>query len=246
MDPTGKREPQQIILGDEGGQWESFAYDVRDGESPHFFVTEDNIYGALARFSPDNPNWNHPWEILHAQGRKRYLMLFPNDIGDAGEFRWTASKLRARSNAQNHYPNSEGIDVQGNQLFFVCKNIKMLFTLNLDDMTYTRKSTLFGLFDNTPDQIERILEGESDLLYFTEEGGPNAGIHARDSDGSFFTILESHTYSDETTGLSWSPDGRFMYVAYQGNGLLFSIWRQDGAPFHQKSLDVKYHQTAAT
>jgi hypothetical protein len=112
---------------------------------------------------------------------------------------------------------------------------------NSDRGTYTRMSTVYGLFDGAPDQVERILEGSSDMLYFTEEGGKDAGVHARDQNGHFFTILESPVYNDKTTGLSWSPDGRTMYIAYQFTGLLFAIWRQDGAPFHQSQLDVKLH-----
>lgn len=71
-----------------------------------------------------------------------------------------------------------------------------------------------------------------------------AGIHARDNMGRFYTIFESPTYSDETTGLAFSPDGRFMYTAYQNEGVLYAIWRTDGYPFHASHLDVKFHQTS--
>ena len=77
--------------------------------------------------------------------------------------------------------------------------------------------------------------------FFTEEGGQDPGIHGRDSNGNFFTVLESPMYEDETTGLSFSPDAKHMYVAYQVTGTLFDISRLDGLPFHAKSLNVKYH-----
>jgi hypothetical protein len=32
-----------------------------------------------------------------------------------------------------------------------------------------------------------------------------------------------------------------MYVAYQDNGVLFDVTREDGLAFDAKSLDVKYH-----
>jgi hypothetical protein len=60
--------------------------------------------------------------------------------------------------------------------------------------------------------------------------------------GRFYTILESPNYKDETSGLSFSPDGRFLIVAYQENGFLFQVWRNDGHPFHAAHLDVKYHR----
>ena len=117
----------------------------------------------------------------------------------------------------------------------------MIYTLNLDDNTWFRESTVSGLFDGHPDQLARILQNPRDLLYFTEEGGRDAGIHARDEQARFYTIMESPHYPGETSGLSLSPDGRFMYVAYQDVGKLFCLWRRDGLPFGAEHLDVKFH-----
>ena len=85
-------------------------------------------------------------------------------------------------------------------------------------------------------------------LCFTskQEGGKNAGIHARDSQGRFFTILESPVYEDESTGLAFSPDGLHLYVAYQRNGVLLDVWRKDKQPFTTKTLNIKYHNTGVT
>ena len=41
--------------------------------------------------------------------------------------------------------------------------------------------------------------------------------------------------------LAFSPDAKHMYIAYQKNGKLFDIYRQDGRPFNGRRLDVKYH-----
>eukprot|EP00980_Cylindrotheca_fusiformis_P005677 scaffold1184_cov132-Cylindrotheca_fusiformis.AAC.98 len=241
VDPTGERPPQKLTLGSDGGNFESFAYDIRDRNHPRFFVTEDYRKGPLRRFIPRNPNWDDPWTMLHGSGKVEYLVLSPEGSGKKGTYEWTTNKERARNNAEKYYRNSEGIDVKGSDLYFVCKEKKHLFILDLNRKTYTRQSTKSGLFDGAPDQVERILEGKSEMLYFTEEGGKDAGVHARDHNGRFFTILESPVYNDETTGLSFSPDGRFMYIAYQVNGLLFCIWRRDGASFHERQLDVKSH-----
>ena len=57
-------------------------------------------------------------------------------------------------------------------------------------------------------------------------------------------------YQSETTGLSFSPDMKHMYVALQGGaegsswphpGVIFDIYRLDGHPFGGRSLDIKYH-----
>ena len=79
-----------------------------------------------------------------------------------------------------------------------------------------------------------------------QEGGKNAGIHARDAQGRFFTILESPVYEDESTGLAFSPDGLHLYVAYQRNGVLLDVWRKDKQPFTTKTLNIKYHNTGVT
>eukprot|EP00934_Nitzschia_sp_Nitz4_P006367 Nitzschia sp. Nitz4//scaffold69_size99277//96853//98628//NITZ4_004653-RA/size99277-processed-gene-0.46-mRNA-1//-1//CDS//3329556775//6357//frame0 len=241
VDPTGEREPEVMTMGSEGGRWESFAYDIRDLTTPRFFVTEDHKKGALRRYTPENPDWEDPWSMLHGDGVTQYLVLSPNATENGGTYEWSDHLDVAKGNARRYYPESEGIDVYKNELYFVCKKIKRMFVLNLDSNTYHSQSTVSGLFDGQPDQLQRVLGDSTDLLYFTEEGGVDAGIHARDANGQFYSILESPVYVDETTGLSFSPDGKFMYTAYQDNGLLFAIWRKDGLPFNEAHLDVKIH-----
>lgn len=243
VDPSGEREPQVMTMGSNGGQWESFAFDIRNKQNPSFFVTEDARQGAMLRFIPDSPDWSKPWEMLHGNGTIDYLMLVPNATNDGGMFTWTTDEREAKINAAKYYPFSEGIDVSGNTLFFVCKNIKMLFVLDLDVGSYYRQTTTHGLFDGQPDQVKTLITPTKELLYFTEEAGENPGIHGRDSLGNYFTVAESHSYQDETTGLAFSPDGMFMYVAYQGTGILFAMWRKDNLPFNAAHLDIKYHSS---
>ena len=139
------------------------------------------------------------------------------------------------------FPNVEGIDVSDGELFFVSKRFQEMTILNLDTSQYRTVSTVRGLFDGKPDQIQRITHGDG-LLFFTEEGGVDAGVHARDSEGRFYTILESPVWKAETTGLAFSPDKLHMYVAYQANGLLFDVYRDDGLPFDGRSINAKFHK----
>jgi len=172
VDPTGEREAQRITLGSDdgggGGAFESFA-----SHGSHFFVTEDAESGPLRRFTPTpaNTNWTDPWSILLGPGLTEYLMLYP----EHGIYNWTTDKELAKDNSKLFYRNSEGIDVAGNQLFFVSKVQKELLTLDLtSSQNYTVETTEHGLFDGQPDQIMRIV-GDDELLFFTEEGGSNAG-----------------------------------------------------------------------
>ena len=230
-----------MTLGSSGGRWESFAFDVRNRERPHFFVTEDRNKGAVRRFTPQKPDWDYPWEMLHGDGVEDYLMVFPNSTNDGGSFAWTRDLEAARLNARVVYPQSEGIDVHKNELFFVCKNIKQLFVLDLDRGTYYNRTTVSGLFDGKPDQVKRIVGNSQDILYFTEEQVEISGVHARDSNGRFYSILEGTGIRGETSGLAFSPDAKHMYIAFQTAGKLFDVWRVDGLPFNAKRLDVKYH-----
>ena len=108
VSPFGEREPEILTLGINGGRFESFAYDVRDPTEPHFFVTEDQVKGALQRFTPHEPDWdNDPWSMLHGNGTTEYLVLKKNNK-DGGTFRWTEDKDLARNNAKKYYPNTEG------------------------------------------------------------------------------------------------------------------------------------------
>ncbi len=236
VDPFGIRTPEKLTMGNEGGSWESFVYDYRLVNAPRFFMTEDHLFGALARFSPATMNWTDPWTMLHGEGRKDYLRLYPN-----WTFAWIENRTEAMTNARVYYPESEGIDVRGSELLFVSKRLRMLYILNLDTHTWTQSSTVSGLFEGEPDQLQRLFENPRNLLYFTEEGDKNAGVHARDEEARFYTILESSLYPGESTGLAFSPDARFLFVAYQDVGKLFLVWRLDGGVFGAEHLDVKYH-----
>jgi hypothetical protein len=197
----------------------------------------------LQRFTPEKTDWRKPWKMLHKDGTKEYLMLIPNAANNGGQFVWTANRDEARKNAELYYPHTEGLDVYESNMYFVCKKIKQLFVLNLDTGIYSNHTTEVGLFDGTPGQVARAEGASLELLYFTEDSGSdmNAGVHARDHEGKFYTVLESEIFDDVTTGLSFSPDGRFMYIAYQSSGLLYAVWRNDGHPFHHEHLSISYH-----
>jgi len=185
--------------------------------------------------------------MLHGEGTLEYLVLSPSRRNsNKGKFYWTTDKDDADESAKEHYPSSEGIDVIGSELYFVCKSRKELFILDLDGMTYSKSSTNNGKLDGDPDQLKRLIGDDSSddkgILYITEDLGDDPGVHGRDSSGRYFTIFESPVFQeDETTGLAFSPDGKHMYVAYQENGILFDVFRADGMAFTGRVIDIKYH-----
>ncbi|CAB9505601.1 osmC-like protein [Seminavis robusta] len=249
VDPLGLRPAEVMTMGREGGAWESFTYDTRNMSEPHFYLTEDAPRGAVQRFTPNRVDWvNDPWQMLHRPGKTEYLKLIPNQQGTGGRYRWVAGRVAGRNNALQYYPNVEGIDCDGDSVYFVSKTLQQLFELNLRNGRYSNSSTVRGKFDGKPDQVARILANDDrpkhkdTLLYFTEEGGKHAGVHGRNPGGKFVTIFESPVYKTECAGLSFSPNGKHMYIAYQDQGIMLDVYRRDGLPFHAKSLNIKYHK----
>ena len=48
-------------------------------------------------------------------------------------------------------------------------------------------------------------------------------------------FVYSHSFITEITGIAFSPDGKYMYFAFQKEGLLFEATRTDGLSFHSKT-----------
>merc|ERR1719469_1144370 len=137
-----------------------------------------------------------------------------------------------------------GIDIHEGKLYFTAKYYRELIILDLDTEYWTWSSTVSGAFEHQPDQVNRIVQGDA-ILYFCEDGGPYArghhGIHGRDGDGRFYSILNNREFYSETTGLAFSPDGIHMYFSQQDPGIIYDIKRVVGMPFNGTHLDILYH-----
>ena len=244
-------------MGNGGGMnYESAAYDNRDVNNPVFFITVDEDDGPLVKFIPD------PFETAFAVSNNDYTNLLHsgnptyeyfvvtslNSNTGRGTYIWSTSLNDGRSSADTYHVQGEGVDVRDGKLYYTTKADRYLFIVDLDDGTFERSSTDSGAFDSQPDQIARVLDFDNDntdgILYFCEDGGDDCGVHGRDSEGNFFTILQDAggNFSGETTGLAFSPDGMYMYVSFQSPGHIFEIRRLDGRPFYGAPLDIKYHQ----
>eukprot|EP00568_Trieres_chinensis_P005328 CAMPEP_0183307298 /NCGR_PEP_ID=MMETSP0160_2-20130417/17246_1 /TAXON_ID=2839 ORGANISM="Odontella Sinensis, Strain Grunow 1884" /NCGR_SAMPLE_ID=MMETSP0160_2 /ASSEMBLY_ACC=CAM_ASM_000250 /LENGTH=529 /DNA_ID=CAMNT_0025470853 /DNA_START=33 /DNA_END=1622 /DNA_ORIENTATION=- len=235
----------EIKAVDEGGNWESFAYDDNDPDvTARFFTTEDSGNGALVRYTPAAAAFStgNNYDILNSTGGT-YDFLVLSECGpppSGGTFTWSPIRSQGEQSASNCFPGSEGIDVHNRMLYFVSKSNKELFILDLAAGTFSLSSTFSGAFNLQPDQMSRVL-GDGDFLYFCEDGGSSCDIHGRDSAGEYFTLVTGDAYSTETTGLAFSPDGMHMYVSFQGPSHIFDFWRTDGFPFNGIVADIKYH-----
>ena len=78
--------------------------------------------------------------------------------------------------------------------------------------------------------MTRILDDANEILYFTEEQGVGNGVHARDSSGRYYSILEGIDYNDETSGLCKFVD------AIRGSMSLFCTIKQSNQQYLQPCL----------
>ena len=89
--------------------------------------------------------------MLHSDlGTFEYLVLqsqMGNLTHSRGTHQWSTSFARGRQSAQIYYPRTEGIDCHDGRLFFVSKERKEQFVLDLDDETFTTTTTVSGMFD---------------------------------------------------------------------------------------------------
>lgn len=218
---------EKTELGGKGGRFESTAVDNRNPMNPVFWTTEDHEEGALRRFLASG----NDWDALHSDGETTFLK-----INDDNTFEWTDDEDEGRKSANEHFPNSEGIQFHEGKLYFMAKKIRTMFVLDVDSMTYTKETTgkKFygeGSFESQPDQ--NLFGPTRKYLYFTEDGGTQAGVHARyDKDSTYFTMFEAKTDdNDETVGIALSPDHRKFYAGIQDRGVIFEFRRIDGLPF---------------
>ena len=128
----------------------------------------------------------------------------------------------------------------GSKVYMTSKQKKRLHILDMKNMTFECSSTTSGAFDNSPDQIDMIVNDVNGIVYFCEDGGNDCGVHGRDKNAQFFSVLDAPGYNTETTGLAFDPTNHAMFVSFQGYAI-WQFWRQDGHPFNQTTLGIKYH-----
>lgn len=237
-----------------GGNYESFAYDDVTNDKPYFYTTNDSSNGPTVRFIPDDEamacykkkNPEDRWCTLNSGSHDFLLFHSSDDTNTTGTFSFTTDFAKAQENALNYYKNAEGIECMEGICYMVTKRDKYLFTMNMEDSTFVRTSTQSGAFNNQPDQIRLLVGDENEIVYFCEDGGADCGVHGRDKDGNFFSIIDGTDYDTETTGLDFTPDGMRMLMAFQGDpGCIWMFWREDGYPFTGAVLDIKYHSSEA-
>lgn len=162
------------------GWYETFAYDDQT-EIPTFYVTRDDAFGFITRFTPDqngmacynSPNDDDRWCTLN-HGRNDYLLLSGGPNGwTSGTFSWTLNRRAAERNANDYYWYNEGLAIVDRVMYFTSKTERRLYILDLQRGTYTSQSTQAGpqrdgSLEDQPDQIAHLYRGSEDIVYFCE------------------------------------------------------------------------------
>ena len=228
-------------------------------------TAEDAPFGALIRYTPAEAAYSdcwpeelpacNPYDILsfHEDPSKRgthdYLVLSGSSTpATSGTFTWTSNRSTGESNANEVFPNSEGIFVRNRILDFVSKSRRRLYTLDLAAMTWESFDLTNPFFSiNQPNQLAMMF-GNDDYLFFCEDSiaTQRSDIFGRylgqgPDSGKFFTLVEATPTSAlgalENTGLAFSPGNEHMIVTYQNWGV-YKFWRTDGKPFSATFADV--------
>lgn len=204
----------------------AFAWDD-DDSPPRGYITDDcepkdapACYGTLNRFTPDDAAMlcytgetkAEKWCTLNS-GTHDYLKLNPHEEGsNCGTVSWVDTP---EESSADMIRKSEGIDITDRVLRFVSKADRLFTEIDLVDQSYCQWSTLEG-FPQEPDNIRFL----GDTLYYCTDGRTPNGIYGLDKNG-YFPILHEIDYQTELAGLSFTPDEKMFYVAFQDS----AIWQ---------------------
>jgi secreted PhoX family phosphatase len=108
-----------------------------------------------------------------------------------------------------------------------------------ETVTLVVESTAENLLDG-PDNMTIARDG---TMYLCEDGSggtPGAPNYSQrvvgvDATGGLFTFAQNLVSTAEFAGACFSPDGHYLYVNLQGQGMTFVIWRTDNRPIYLKA-----------
>jgi len=108
--------------------------------------TEDNNFGPVQWWVPNNVDSNDPLEILYGSSETTFLLLKPGSEKGSRTYEWISDIDAACINANTYFPKAKGLDCFENLLYFTSKKLYMIHVLNLDDGTYTNYYTCHVFF----------------------------------------------------------------------------------------------------
>ena len=152
-------------------------------------------------------------------------------------------RLEAQSKGAAVWFRGEGAWFHQGKHYWICSNAGdagegqvWCYDPRRETVTLIVESTDENLLDG-PDNMTVARDG---TLYLCEDGSggtpgnPNYSqrVVGVDASGGLFTFAQNLISTAEFAGACFSPDGHYMYVNLQGQGMTLAIWRTDRRPIY--------------
>ncbi len=208
------------------------------------YLTEDKPDSAIYRHLPDHPT--KPFvggelQALKVSSKDRFKLSEGPKVGDAFDVEWVsvpdsqALKVSTRDQAHNmgaaFLSRGEGAWLSGRQAYFCSTdggpaNRGQLYKLDLsleneDQITLVAQAEGDEAFDK-PDNVTVSPWGD---VFLAEDGDAPNGVCVLHPDGSVRYFAENvlNDGDSEITGVCFSPDGRWLFLNLQWEGLTLAV-----------------------
>jgi len=208
------------------------------------YLTEDKSDSAIYRHLPDHPT--KPFvggelQALKVSSKDRFRLSEGPKVGDAFDVEWVsvpdpqALKVSTRDQAHNmgaaFLSRGEGAWLSGRQGYFCSTdggpaNRGQLYKLDLslenkDQITLVAQAEGDEAFDK-PDNVTVSPWGD---VFLAEDGDAPNGVCVLHPDGSVRYFAENvlNDGDSEITGVCFSPDGRWLFLNLQWEGLTLAV-----------------------
>jgi len=230
------QEPRRIP---EYGRWyrEAVAIDPRDNAA---YMTEDRGDGCLYRFLPRRPD--RPFEgqlqVLAVVGEPRRNLANALDVDDTLSIEWLdldvaidpepSDNLRdvAQDAGAAILKRGEGIWYHAGSIYVCSTTGGPASSGQIFRLDPTRSELeLIGqsMSDATLDMPDTITLAWNGDVYMAEDGGGDNFLRVLLADGSVCDFARNALSDSEFAGVCFSPDGRFLFVNLQEDGLTVAI-----------------------
>ena len=208
------------------------------------YLTEDKPDSAIYRHLPDHPT--KPFiggelQALKVSSKDRFRLSDGPKVGDAFDVEWVSvsdsQALKASTRDQAHnmgaafLSRGEGAWLSGRQAYFCSTdggpaNRGQLYKLDLslenkDQITLVAQAEGDEAFDK-PDNVTVSPWGD---VFLAEDGDAPNGVCVLHPDGSVRYFAENvlNDGDSEITGVCFSPDGRWLFLNLQWEGLTLAV-----------------------
>lgn len=208
------------------------------------YLTEDKSDSAIYRHLPDHPT--KPFvggelQALKVSSKDRFRLSEGPKVGDAFDVEWVSvpdpQALKASTRDQAHnmgaafLSRGEGAWLSGRQAYFCSTdggpaNRGQLYKLDLslenkDQITLVAQAEGDEAFDK-PDNVTVSPWGD---VFLAEDGDAPNGVCVLHPDGSVRYFAENvlNDGDSEITGVCFSPDGRWLFLNLQWEGLTLAV-----------------------